>query len=159
MKFGGSSSKPRKKRKQLFNAPLHLRQKLVSVHLSRELRKQLKKRSMPVRKGDKVLVLKGKFKKRDGTVSRVDLKDSRVFVGGIFLKKQAGKEILAPLQPTLLLLTQLSERKNPAKKPKVAKIKTSTTSTTSVTTTTAKSVLTAQAQTQPRAQMAMEVKK
>ncbi|HIH19703.1 TPA: 50S ribosomal protein L24 [Candidatus Micrarchaeota archaeon] len=121
MKFSNSvSSKPRKKRRAMYHAPLHLKQKLVAVHLSRDLRKQLKKRAMPVRKGDKVLVLNGKFKKREGIVSRVDLKNSLVFVGEIVLKKQSGKEVLAPLRPSHLVLLQLVERKRKAKKQKPA---------------------------------------
>lgn len=105
------SSKPSKKRKAFFNAPLHERQKLVSVHLSRELRKKLKKRSIPIRKGDKVLVLKGRFKKKEGTVSRVSLNGLKVFIEGVLIKKQRGGEKLAPLVPSQLVALQLAERR------------------------------------------------
>jgi len=96
----------------MYSAGLHEKQKLVAVHLGRELRKQLKKRSLPVRKGDKILVFRGKFKKREGTVSRVTLKHSRVFAAEILLKKQSGKEMMAPLNPSNLILTQIVERKH-----------------------------------------------
>ena len=117
MKFSNKvSSKPRKKRLALFNAPLHIKQKLVAIHLGRDLRKQLKKRALPARKGDKVLVLKGKYKKREGVISRINLKNSLIFVAELLQKKQSGKEVLAPLRPSHLLLIQLSERKRKARK-------------------------------------------
>ena len=118
MKFKNVSSQPRKKRKRLYNAPLHQRQKLVSIHLGRELRKQLKKRSLPARKGDKILVLRGKFKKKEGTIVRVNLKSSKVYAEGIFLRKQRGTEVLAPLSPSALLLMQVVDRKKPVRKAK-----------------------------------------
>jgi acyl-coenzyme A synthetase/AMP-(fatty) acid ligase len=53
------SIQPRKQRKRVLDAPLHRRQKMVSVHLSKELRKKLstKKRSIPVKKGDRVALM------------------------------------------------------------------------------------------------------
>ena len=39
-----SSRQPRKQRKYVFNAPLHIRHKLVSANLSKELRKKYGKR-------------------------------------------------------------------------------------------------------------------
>ncbi|MEM4255307.1 MAG: 50S ribosomal protein L24 [Candidatus Norongarragalinales archaeon] len=121
MKFSKVSSQPSKKRKALFQAPLHLRQKLVSVHLGKELRKQMKKRSVAIRKGDKVLVLKGKHKKREGLVSRVDLGALKVFVEGITVKNQRGKEFLAGLNPSHLVALQLGDRKARPKAPATEK--------------------------------------
>lgn len=105
------SSQPRKKRKALYNAPMHVRQKLVSAHLSKELRKEKKKRSLPVKKGDRVKVLRGSFKGRSGKVTRVSLNTCRVFVEGLLVKKQSGKEVQAPIQPSNIVITELQERK------------------------------------------------
>jgi large subunit ribosomal protein L24 len=110
------SKKARKKRLQLFTAPLHERQKLVGTHLSKDLRAKIKKRSLPVRKGDKVKVLRGKFKKKEGKVISVDLKKARVFVEGCVLKKQGGKEVLAPIHASNLLLIELTKRTPKLKK-------------------------------------------
>lgn len=117
MKFSRISRKPRKKHEALYKAPLHLRQKLVSAHLSKELRARLKKRSVAVRKGDKVRVMRGKFRKREGKVVRVDLSDSRVFIEGCVVKKQSGKEVLAPIHASNLLVLDL-EKRTPRKKEK-----------------------------------------
>ena len=111
MKYSNLTRQPRKQRKKLYNAPLHLRQKLVSAHLSKELRKAKKKRSLPLRKGDKVKVMRGKFKGKIGKVTRVELNSLKAFVEGILLKKQAGKEVMAPIEPSNLMITELQERK------------------------------------------------
>ena len=51
-----SSKQPRKQRKYRAEAPLHVKHKLVSANLSKELRKKYGRRSFPLRKGDTVLV-------------------------------------------------------------------------------------------------------
>ena len=51
-----SSSQTRKQRKYRFNAPLHARHKMLAAHLSKELRKEMGFRSIPLRKGDEVAV-------------------------------------------------------------------------------------------------------
>ncbi|HID17194.1 TPA: 50S ribosomal protein L24, partial [Candidatus Bathyarchaeota archaeon] len=43
------SSKPSKQRKAFYNAPAHLRRKLVSAPLSKELREKYGVRAIPVR--------------------------------------------------------------------------------------------------------------
>ena len=71
------SKKPNKQRKYRINAPLHIKQKLASCHLSKELRKKYNKRNVTLRKGDKVKVICGSFKKHEGKVERIDLKKTR----------------------------------------------------------------------------------
>ena len=102
-------------------ASLHEKQKLVSAHLSKDLRKKMKKRSVPVRKGDRIAVLRGKFKKKEGLVLRVNLGSLKIFVEGILLKKQGGKEKPAQIEPSNVVITQLVERKQRSKKEKVSK--------------------------------------
>ncbi len=101
-----SSVQPRKQRKYVANAPLHVRQKLVSVHLSRELRERYGKRSLPVRKGDSVRVMKGSFKGVAGTVERVDLSKLKVYVDEVKRKKVDGSEVHVPLSPSNLIITK-----------------------------------------------------
>jgi large subunit ribosomal protein L24 len=101
------STLPRKQRKYRYNAPLHVRQKLVHVHLSAELRKKQGTRAMQVRKGDKVKVLRGKFKKQEGKVERVDLKRERLFVTGMEYTKKNGTKIMVPLRPSNVMIVAL----------------------------------------------------
>ncbi len=101
------SSQPRKQRKRLFNAPLHVRQKIVAAHLSKELRKELGARSLPVRKGDTVLIMRGRFRGHKGKVARVDLKELKVYVEGAVVKKANGQEVMVPIHPSNLLIVEV----------------------------------------------------
>jgi len=102
------SIQPRKQRKFRYSAPLHMRKKMVSVHLSRELRAKLstKKRNAPVHKGDKVKVVRGENKGRTGKVMEVDLSALKVYVEGIARRNARGVEKLAPIDPSNLLLLE-----------------------------------------------------
>ena len=106
------SKRPSKQRKALYQAPLHKRQKLVAAHLSKELRKQWKRRSLPVRKGDEVKVMAGKFYGTIGKVSKVDLKKLKVYVDNVKRKKSSGEEVHVPIHPSnLLILNPMMEDK------------------------------------------------
>ncbi|HIQ50220.1 MAG TPA: 50S ribosomal protein L24 [Nanoarchaeota archaeon] len=98
------SKQPRKQRKALYEAPLHKRQKLMSAHLSKELREKFGRRSLPVRKGDEVKILRGEFKGRIGKVVKVDLKKLRVYIEGITRKKSTGEEVKVPIHPSNLMI-------------------------------------------------------
>ena len=50
------TSSRRKNRKRHFNAPSHIRRKIMSSPLSKELRQKYNARSMPIRKDDEVQV-------------------------------------------------------------------------------------------------------
>jgi large subunit ribosomal protein L24 len=101
------SVQPRKQRKYRYNAPLHVRHKFISANLAPELRRRFEKRSMPVRKGDEVEVMRGSSVGLRGTVSRIDLKTCRVYVEEIKVKKVDGSEIMKPLQPSNLRILKL----------------------------------------------------
>lgn len=106
-----SSSQARKQIKYLANAPLHIRHKLVSSNLSKELRAKLKKRSLPIRKGDNVKVLRGKFKKKTGKVSNVNLKKLRVTIEGLQRQKKDGTKVNVFFNPSKLQILELAEDK------------------------------------------------
>ena len=103
-----SSKKPKKQRKYIYHAPLHIRHKFLSTHLSKELREKHKRRSFPVRKGDEVEIMKGKFKKKTGKISRVDLNKIKVYIDGITRKKVDGSEVQVPIHPSNLKIINLN---------------------------------------------------
>jgi large subunit ribosomal protein L24 len=74
------SKQPRKQRKYRAEAPLHIRKKFVSINLSKELRKKVGKRNIPVKKDDKVKILRGKHNGQTGKILQVLLKKSKVIV-------------------------------------------------------------------------------
>ena len=123
-----SSKQPRKQRKYRVKAPLHVKQKLLGAHLSKELREKHATRSLAVITGDKVKVLRGQFRKKEGKVERIDVKALKVYVTGIDSIKKDGSKALYPLNPSNLMITDLNlddkkrlKNKQPAAKPAVKK--------------------------------------
>jgi large subunit ribosomal protein L24 len=102
------SIQPRKQRKFRYNAPLHLRRKMVGVHVSKELRAKLgtRRRSVTVHKGDRVRLMRGDKKGHTGKVIEVDLADLKVYVEGVTHRNAKGIEKLIPLDPSNLLLME-----------------------------------------------------
>jgi len=102
------SVQPRKQRKFLANAPLHLRHRFLSAHLDKELRKTHKVRSLTVRTGDKVKVVRGSYKGIIGKISSVQLKESKVFVEKVEISKRDGSKAPVPVKASNLLLLELN---------------------------------------------------
>nr|AJS11980.1 50S ribosomal protein L24P [uncultured archaeon] len=110
-KFSSSwikSKQPRKQRKYRYNAPLHIKQKFVGAHLSKELHKKYGKRSMNVRKGDSVKIMRGQFKNKTGKVEEVNLKKTLAYVSGIEIAKRDGTKARFPIHPSNLMITELN---------------------------------------------------
>src|SRR3989338_1718474 len=97
-----SSKQRRKQRKYRFNAPLHVRQKLLSANLDKTLRKEYKKRSLPIRSGDEVVVVIGKYKGTFGKITEINLKKMLVYVDSVKVKKASGQEVNAKIDPSNL---------------------------------------------------------
>ena len=106
-KSWNSASQPRKQRKYLYNAPLHIKHKLCNVALSKDLKKEHNARSIPVRKGDTVKIMTGSFKEKTGKVSKVSLIRTKVFVEGAAVKRRDGTESLYPIHPSNVMITKL----------------------------------------------------
>ncbi|MBI2076566.1 MAG: 50S ribosomal protein L24 [Candidatus Aenigmarchaeota archaeon] len=102
------STQPRKQRKYRSNAPLHIKRKLLAAHVSKALRKEINKRSMVVRKGDEVMVMRGEFRGKKGVVSDVSLRKSKILIDSIKRKKVSGQEVMVPTDPSNIQITKLS---------------------------------------------------
>jgi large subunit ribosomal protein L24 len=116
-----SSKQTRKQRKYLFNAPLHIRHKIVSSHLTKELRKKYGLRSVPVRVGDEVIIRSGQFRGVSGKVTKVSLSRYFVHVAGATVKKTDGSEKLYPIHPSNLEIIKLN-LDDPRRKEKIERV-------------------------------------
>jgi len=103
-----SSKQPRKQRKYLANAPIHLKRKLVNVNLSKDLRKKHGIRSISLRKNDVVKIMRGKFKNKTGKVVLVKIKMQRVEIENIQVKKQDGSRVNVGLKPSNIQIIELN---------------------------------------------------
>lgn len=102
-----SSIQPRKQRKYRANAPLHTKHKFLSVHLSKDLRKKYGKRSIPIRKGDEVLVMRGSSHKKKAKVASVNHKTLKISLEGIQRTKRDGSKVFIPFSPRSLQIQTL----------------------------------------------------
>ncbi|MBS3126164.1 50S ribosomal protein L24 [Candidatus Woesearchaeota archaeon] len=102
------SIQPRKQRKYRYQAPLHVRQRFMRSHLSPELRKKYGKRSIGLRKGDKVKVMRGHYKKQTGKIDTIFLSRGVVYISGVQISRKDGNKVFVPFQPSNLMITELS---------------------------------------------------
>ena len=103
-----SSKQPRKQRKYSYNAPEHIKSKMLGAHLSKELREKYSKRSIRPIRGDKVTVMIGMHKGKNGKIERVDVNKMKVFITGIEMIKKDGNKVLYPINVTNLVVTELN---------------------------------------------------
>ena len=123
---------PRKQRKRHYCAPAHLRHKLMSAPLSPELISSKGAKTLPVRKGDTVRVMRGDHAGFEGKINRVDLKRYRIFLEGLTREKVDGTNIFISVHPSKVMIKNLKlddrwrkaivERKEELELPKKEKI-------------------------------------
>ncbi|MCD6592005.1 MAG: 50S ribosomal protein L24 [Thaumarchaeota archaeon] len=102
------SAQPRKQRKRLYNAPLHKLPKLMSAHLSPELREKYGRRSFPVRVGDRVKIMRGEFKGVEGKITKVDRERQMVYIENVTIKKVDGTTVQRPIHVSNIMITELN---------------------------------------------------
>ena len=104
-----TSIQPRKQRKARYNAPLHLRTKLLGAPLSPQLReKHSGKRTVRVVTGDTVKVMRGDFAGDEGVVDMVDVKNAKIIVHGVAITKADGTEKPRKVDPSNVMVTKLN---------------------------------------------------
>ncbi|KAI9482008.1 60S ribosomal protein L26A [Coemansia sp. RSA 989] len=113
MKFSADvSSSTRKSRKAHFTAPSHIRRKLMSAALSKDLRKKHEVRSIPVRTGDEVVVVRGQHKGREGKVISVYRKKWVIHIERLVREKVNGATVPIPVHPSNVAVTALKMTKD-----------------------------------------------
>eukprot|EP00518_Triparma_eleuthera_P004893 CAMPEP_0182453678 /NCGR_PEP_ID=MMETSP1319-20130603/644_1 /TAXON_ID=172717 /ORGANISM="Bolidomonas pacifica, Strain RCC208" /LENGTH=115 /DNA_ID=CAMNT_0024651631 /DNA_START=106 /DNA_END=453 /DNA_ORIENTATION=- len=79
----------------------------MSAALSKDLANKYNVRSMPIRKGDEVAVVRGGFKNRDGKVITCYRRKYVVHVERITREKANGQTVQVGLHPSNLVITKL----------------------------------------------------
>jgi len=88
----------------------HLAYRASSIHLSRELREKYGFRSLPVRTGDRVMIIRGDYKGVEGDVSRVDRARGRVYVSGVYRENARGEQRLVPIPLNSVILVKIDDK-------------------------------------------------
>ncbi|MFL2941499.1 MAG: 50S ribosomal protein L24 [Candidatus Poseidoniales archaeon] len=106
-----SSTQPRKQRLARYTAPYHRRHREMAAPIDRGLRKrQMEKgfmypKSMSVRKGDRVMLVRGEGKSKSATiVAKVDRKARKIYVEGFTYFKSDGTELQRPIDPSNVVI-------------------------------------------------------
>ncbi|VDK18770.1 unnamed protein product [Anisakis simplex] len=106
------SSSARKARKAHFNAPSHIRRKLMSAPLAKDLRIKHGVRSIPIRMDDEVTVVRGHYKGNAGRVMRVYRKKFVVHIDKITREKANGSTVHIGIHPSKVAITKLKMDKD-----------------------------------------------
>merc|ERR1712054_403600 len=108
MKFrAGVSSSRRKSRKAHFTAPSSVRRKIMSAHLNKELSNKHHVKSMPIRKDDEVIVVRGSHRGREGKVIQVYRKKYVIHIERVTREKSNGSTVNVGIHPSNVMITKL----------------------------------------------------
>ncbi len=102
------SKKPRKQRKKMFNAPLHIKRKFIGAHLEENLLLKYDKRAVPVVRGDSIRVMRGSFKGHEDKIVKVNVKKRCIEIEGITMSKADGNKIAKPIHSSNVIITKLN---------------------------------------------------
>jgi large subunit ribosomal protein L24 len=80
---------------------------LMRSNLSRRLRERYGVRSVTVRKGDTVKILRGDFAGIEGKIIETDRKNRRVTVEGVTREKVSGEQVRVPVHVSKVTVTSL----------------------------------------------------
>ncbi|KAH9418307.1 ribosomal protein L26 [Dermatophagoides pteronyssinus] len=107
------SSSRRKARSRHFNAPSHIRRRIMSSPLSKDLRQKYGVRSMPIRKDDEVQVVRGHFKGTQfGKVVSVYRSKYVVYIERVQREKANGATVYVGIHPSKVLIVKLKMDKD-----------------------------------------------
>ena len=102
-----SSKSPGKQRKKMYSAPVHANKNRLKCRLDEFLQEEYGLRSLVVKTGDLVKIMRGQFRDTEGKVIRLDHKDVEVFLDNATVTKADGKEVNIPVHPSNIMLVKL----------------------------------------------------
>ena len=100
-------SSRRKSRKAHFNAPSSVRRTIMSAPLSKELREKYNVRSIPIRKDDEVMIVRGLNKEKEGKVTSVYRLKYVIHVERVTREKASGQSVPLGIHPSNVVITKL----------------------------------------------------
>ena len=101
------TSSRRKNRRAHFQAPSHLRRRLMSAALSKTLKETYKVNAMPVRRDDEVEIMRGQNKGEKGKVIAVYRKKWCLYIEKLQRAKVNGTLSRIPVHPSNVRITKL----------------------------------------------------
>merc|ERR1711993_140463 len=107
------TSSARKQRKRHFSAPSHVKRKLMTAPLSKDLRSKYGVRNIPIRKDDEVQVVRGHYKGQQvGKVVQCYRKKFCVYIERIQREKANGASVYVGIHPSKVSIVKLKMDKD-----------------------------------------------
>ncbi|TKC48330.1 hypothetical protein EI555_016285 [Monodon monoceros] len=107
------TSDPSEKRKRHFNAPSHIRRKIMSSPVSKELRQRYNVRSMPIRKNDEVHVVQGHYRGQQiAKVVQVYRNKYVIYVERVHWENANSTTVPVGIHPSKVVITRLKLNKD-----------------------------------------------
>ncbi len=91
----------------MYTAPLHKRSKYASAMLSESLRIKYKRRSLRVRVGDIVKIMRGEYKGVEGKVKKVHTDTARLEIEGVNRERLRGGNVPVLIHASKVMITSL----------------------------------------------------
>merc|ERR1719326_1726992 len=101
------SSSRRKCRKAHFTAASSARRIIMSAPLSKDLRQKYNVRSIPIRRDDEVMIVRGHYHDREGKVTQVYRKKFRIHVERVTRDKANGQTVPIGIHPSKVVITKI----------------------------------------------------
>lgn len=102
-----SSKSPRKQRQKVRSAVHHEKKNLLKCRLDEFLQEEYGLRSLVVKKGDLVRIMRGQFRDTESKVTKVSYRKRVVYLDSTTITKSDGKEAIVPIHPSNLMLVKL----------------------------------------------------
>lgn len=106
------TSSRRKQRKAHFSAPSHIRHRIMSSTLTKNLRTKYGIRALPIRKDDEVVILRGTRKGTKGKVIQVQRSKWAIHIDKVTKNKANGAPYQIPIHPSNVAITKVKEAKD-----------------------------------------------
>ena len=100
---------PSKQRNRINKASSFHRHKLMSVRVSKDLKKKYNVKKIAVRKGDTVYVTTGDFVGTEGKVQSADYKKQKLYIDGIAREKADKSKIMYPIHTSKVVIRRFGK--------------------------------------------------
>jgi large subunit ribosomal protein L24 len=96
---------------------MHQRKKMVRGHLAPKYLEAGKRRSLSIRKGDQVKIMRGEHKGEEGKVEKVDLKSLMITIEGVTQAKADESQAARKIHPSNIMIIKpdMSDRRRSMK--------------------------------------------
>jgi large subunit ribosomal protein L24 len=103
-----ASKQPRKQRKYVYNAPQHIKNKMMSSTLDKSLKEKYNRNSISIRKGDEVKIMRGSYKNKTGKVTMKNIMKNKIAIENIQKTKKDGSKVNVWIHPSNVKIISLS---------------------------------------------------